>query len=183
MLVDENTSFLTFICNEDILVQNEGLQEKEILNFPRPIMDWTEKVYRGGFDRIMGTTNHNFSLRENDYVFGEKKFGGNAQSISKDRWLHHTSNLWKYNSELMKKYLLMPEKRPDYRKDRGHDAFLCGLSEILPNGTEKDSLSMSILEELGEFWFDLKHVTEEEFEKTVLEEILSSKHRQGNVIL
>ena len=41
-----------------------------------------------------------------------KKFGGNAQSISKDRWLHYTSNLLKYNSELMKKYLLMPEKRP-----------------------------------------------------------------------
>ncbi len=183
VFVDENTTFLTFICNEDILVQNEGLVEKEVLNFPRPIMDWTGQVYRGGFDRIMGTASHGFALQENDYVFGKRKFGGNAQSISKDRWLHHTSNLWTYDSELMGKYLLMPEKRPDYREDRTHEAFLCGLSEILPSGTEKDSLSLAILEELGERGFALKHVTEEEFEKIVLQDMVNTEHRRGNKVL
>lgn len=65
---------------------------------------------------------HQFKLREHDYVFGDKKvqqsrrnnttyytlltrvisprltqFGGNAQSITKDRWVHHTSFLWDFD--------------------------------------------------------------------------------------
>ena len=70
----------------------------------------------------------NFSLRENDYVLGEKKMGGNAQSIVKGGWLHHTSFLWDYDNENMSDYLLLPEKRPDYRGDRAHDDFLVKLS-------------------------------------------------------
>lgn len=31
-----------------------------------------------------------FSLRENDYVLGERKMGGNAQSITGKSWIHHT---------------------------------------------------------------------------------------------
>jgi hypothetical protein len=50
-----------------------------------------------------------------DYVYGEHKFGGNAQSITKGRWVHHTSLLWDFhppNMELLK----FPPKSPDYRK-------------------------------------------------------------------
>lgn len=81
-----------------------------------------------------------FALRENDYVFGDRKIGGNAQSnhsirlllcniglfeigISKDRWLHHTSFLWKFDPHNMK-YLQQPKKQPNYRDQRDHTSFL-----------------------------------------------------------
>lgn len=32
-----------------------------------------------------------FALKQDDYVFGNYKVGGNAQSITRDRWCHHTS--------------------------------------------------------------------------------------------
>lgn len=41
-------------------------------------------------------------MRENDYLFGSHKIGGNAQSIIKDRWVHHTSFLWDYKPERMR---------------------------------------------------------------------------------
>ena len=40
-------------------------------------------------------------MQENDYLFGTNKIGGNAQSIIKDRWAHHTSFLWDYKPERM----------------------------------------------------------------------------------
>ena len=49
-----------------------------------------------------------------DYVFGEHKFGGSAQSITKDRWLHHTSFLWDYHMPRMA-YLKIPKRAPEYR--------------------------------------------------------------------
>ena len=68
---------------------------------------------------------------ENDYVFGDhKKVGGNAQSIVKGGWLHHTSFLWDYDRENME-YLTLPEKRPEYRQDRSHDDFLVKLKTLI----------------------------------------------------
>ena len=67
-----------------------------------------------------------FALVETDYVLGERKMGGNAQSIVKGGWLHHTSFLWDYNNENME-YLSLPSKRPEYRGDRSHDDFLVKL--------------------------------------------------------
>ena len=60
--------------------------------FPRNIMDWSTNIYGPVFDRVtknslqklqVGCTEAvaQFSLRENDYVFGERKIGGNAQGI------------------------------------------------------------------------------------------------------
>lgn len=49
-----------------------------------------------------------------DYVLGDKKFGGNAQSIIKDRFLHHTSFLWDYQDFRMA-YLKLPQRAPTYR--------------------------------------------------------------------
>jgi lipoate-protein ligase A len=42
--------------------------------------------------------------------------------------LHHTSFLWDYDPENMR-YLLLPKKRPAYREDRDHEAFLCKLRD------------------------------------------------------
>lgn len=111
VFVDPETIFVTFICNTSTF--------EEVAPNPKAIMQWSEGVYKPFFP--------NFSLRENDYVFGERKFGGNAQYIQKGRWLHHTSFLWNFDPKNME-YLRLPEKRPTYRGERSHADFLCTLS-------------------------------------------------------
>lgn len=106
VVIDENTLFVTFIFNGSA--------------FPNEILKWSENLYRPLFPE--------FALKENDYVFGEKKFGGNAQYIQKGRWLHHTSFLWDFDHKKME-YLLLPERTPEYRKKRPHGEFLCRLKE------------------------------------------------------
>ncbi|NGX60572.1 MAG: putative lipoate-protein ligase A [Chlamydiae bacterium] len=113
--IDPETIFVTFICQNTLL--NLPIQ-------PKPILSWSETFYKPLFK--------GFSLRENDYVFGEKKFGGNAQYLQKSRWLHHTSFLWDYKPEKME-YLLLPEKRPEYRQSRPHHEFLCTLKPHFPS--------------------------------------------------
>jgi len=53
-------------------------------------------------------------LSSADYTFGERKFGGNAQAITKQRWLHHTSLLWDFDPHKMA-LLKHPQRIPDYR--------------------------------------------------------------------
>lgn len=123
VIVDGDTQFVTLVMNRDA---HGSLPAP----FPRPIMDWTGELYgaRGGvFDGVRG-----FRLRENDYVVGEKKVGGNAQSISSGRWLHHTSFLFNFRDEMMR-YLRHPEKTPEYRGGRSHADFLTPLSGLMPS--------------------------------------------------
>jgi lipoate-protein ligase A len=87
---------------------------------------------------VLEEKNARFALRENDYVLGERKMGGNAQSITGKGWLHHTSFLWDYQDENMLDYLKLPNKRPDYRKDRAHDEFLVKLCEAYPQLSKVD---------------------------------------------
>jgi lipoate-protein ligase A len=89
-------------------------------------MKWTEGIYRDVF------MHPEFALKENDYVLGNRKCGGNAQYIKKERWLHHTSFLWDYSPEKMG-YLLHPKKMPPYRQERSHGDFLCRLSDFFPD--------------------------------------------------
>lgn len=116
VLIDENTWFVTFICNTAAV---------PVQPFPKEIMRWTETLYQPFF------ASHPFALQENDYVMGERKCGGNAQSICKGRWLHHSSFLWDYCSERMN-HLLLPKKAPAYRAQRAHDEFLCRLRDYYP---------------------------------------------------
>ena len=115
--VDSHTLFVTFILNKDAL---------NISPFPEPILKWGEQFYTDIFKH------ENFKLKENDYVLGDKKIGGNAKYIRKDRWLLHTSFLWDYSEEKM--HLLQnPAKAPDYRKKRSHEAFLTPLKNHYPS--------------------------------------------------
>lgn len=120
VVVDGSTLFVTFIC------------QKSLHDFPcfsAPILQWSTALYKDVF-------NHpNFQLRENDYVLGEKKCGGNAQYFKKDRWLHHTSFLWDYSPELMQN-LLHPKKTPTYRAGRNHEEFICRMKDYLPSQEE-----------------------------------------------
>jgi lipoate-protein ligase A len=115
VIVDENTLFVTFIC------------QKELHSFscsPEPIYKWSEELYRSVFSLQY------FSLKENDYALLDKKCGGNAQYLKKDRWLHHTSFLWDFEKKNMD-YLLHPKKTPRYREGRSHEDFLCRMKDYL----------------------------------------------------
>jgi len=115
VIVDENTLFVTLICQSKAIA---------ITPFPKSIMQWTaDNIYRPLFP------SHCFALQENDYALNDRKWGGNAQSIVKGRWLHHTSILWDYREEFMD-ILAMPPKMPGYRQGRSHKEFLCRLREI-----------------------------------------------------
>lgn len=113
VVVDDNTVFVTWIINEGCSLTS---------CCPKKILDWTLEVYRDVFP--------GFEVRENDYVFDGRKFGGNAQYMRKQRWLHHTSFLWDYCPERME-YLLMPPKTPAYRAQRDHRDFLCKVKDRL----------------------------------------------------
>jgi lipoate-protein ligase A len=142
VIVDENTLFMTFICQKQL---------HDFPAYPEPIMKWTEGIYRDVFQHP------EFCLRENDYVFGARKCGGNAQYITKDRWLHHTSFLWDYSVENMK-YLLHPKKTPSYRVGRPHSEFLCRMSDFYP---EKEVLITKFVQEMKKR-FPLRKTTLEE---------------------
>src|SRR5207253_2543523 len=119
VIVDEKTLFISFLISK---------KDLDITPYPEPIMRWSCDLYKSAWDLP------DFSLRENDYTIGEKKCGGNAQYLRKDRWMHHTSFLWDYREENME-YLLLPKKRPIYRKDRSHNEFLCKLKDHAPLDT------------------------------------------------
>lgn len=117
VIVDANTLFVSFIFQKDI---------HAFSCYPEPILRWSEEFYQEALPIP------NFELRENDYVIGEKKCGGNAQYIKKNRFVHHTTFLWDYTSSKMD-YLLHPKKTPEYRSGRSHDTFLCRMKDHLPS--------------------------------------------------
>lgn len=129
VFVDSDTYFTTFICNSTDL---------QIPPFPDKVLKWSETFYQPTFP--------NFKLLENDYVFNNRKFGGNAQYMTKNRWLHHSSLLWDFNPANMD-YLLMPPKTPSYRQLRPHSDFLCRLCELFPN---QDALTERLFRQLNQ---------------------------------
>jgi len=112
VIVDEETLFVSFLFQDDFF--------KGQL-FPEPILEHAAEFYRSAFPEI--------TLRENDFVIGDKKCGGNALYIKKKRFLLHTSFLWNYRQDHMD-YLLHPKKTPHYREGRDHSSFLCRLSDF-----------------------------------------------------
>jgi lipoate-protein ligase A len=97
------------------------------------------------------------SLREHDYVLGgTRKVAGNAQSVGKSGWLHHTSWLWDASWENMG-YLSLPDKRPAYRDDRSHADFLTTLQSSYPHLVKSDFYAC--MRHAVEAQFDLKPVT------------------------
>lgn len=158
VVVDPSTLFVTFICNSEAV---------SVPCYPRHVMKWSEKVYQPIFSE------HDFSAQENDYVLGNKKFGGNAQYMCKGRWLHHSSLLWDFDPSHMD-YLQIPKKAPEYRQGRGHGEFLCGLREVFP---EKGALKERIVESLGE------HFVVSLFQQEDAREVLDLPHRKATKIV
>lgn len=154
--IDPKTVFVTFICNSDAV---------SVPPQPKPILEWSEKLYQPLFK--------GFKARENDYVLGEKKFGGNAQYIQKGRWLHHTSFLWDYDPAKME-YLLMPERRPQYRRDRSHGDFLCTLRSQF---AQKEEFVHALCARMTSFFIA------ETVHESVTKEILARPHRKASTLL
>ena len=129
VILDSDTIMASFIINhKDIAVDS----------YPKAIMEWTESFYKDALNIP------NFHLKDNDYAINDKKVGGNAQYIKKDRFVHHSSFLWDYNSTTMD-ILSHPPKEPSYRNKRRHDEFLTTLK---PHLSKKDFYS-SIKNALG----------------------------------
>lgn len=130
--VEENTLFVSWIGNK-----------KEL-----PFTIYPESLLRFCYETIQPHLPiEGFSLREHDFVIKDKKCGGNAQYLTKDRFLQHTSFLWDFSSEGMK-YLLHPPKAPSYRQGRNHEAFLCRLCDLLP---DKESLFSAVKQGLPSY--------------------------------
>lgn len=155
VVVEKSTCFATFIFNNE---------ECAFAPFPAHIMEWTDQFYQPIFP---------FKLHQNDYVIGERKCGGNAQYITKDRWLHHSTFLWDYSTELMD-CLRVPKRIPEYRKHRPHSDFLCTLKEFLPRQEEFHEKVVSHLSSK----YIVKHVSLEE-----IKDILELPHRKSTVLL
>lgn len=151
--VDEQTLFVTFIRNHET-------------PFPRQILSWSEEIYRPLFASLP------FEVKENDYVFGDKKFGGNAQYIKKGRFLHHSSFLWDFCAKKMN-YLLLPKRRPKYRGDRPHGEFLCKLKDYFPS---KEELLCSLKKELA------NHFLISEVSLPEITPILTAPHRKATAL-
>lgn len=145
VFIDQDTLFLSFIGN------------KSLFNFPaypERILKWSEGFYQGALALP------DFSLRENDFVIGPKKCGGNAQYITKDRFLQHTSFLWDFNPSNME-CLLHPKKTPEYRQGRNHLDFLCCLKEHLLSKEE--------------FFNKIHAHTKKNYETTILSDLKNNK--------
>lgn len=117
VVVDENTLFFTLIlekaeCSFDLTVEG--------------FMRWTEGIFSPVF------APHVFSVRENDYVVGKRKIGGNAQSFTRDKVLQHTSFLWSWDPQMMQ-YLQHPRISPKYRDNRPHEDFCGKICDYFPS--------------------------------------------------
>jgi len=101
-------------------------------------MTWSaDAVYGPVFGGLAPATR--FALQDVDYTLGDRKCGGNAQSISRERWVHHTSFLWRLHADRMR-LLKHPDKTPAYRAGRAHMDFLTPVSAALPPGAPPGAL-------------------------------------------
>lgn len=130
--VDQSTLFITWIISKD-------LSQAKCVD---TLFDWTLATL------IKAHPNIGLDRAETDYVIGDKKVGGTAQYVKKDRILHHTSFLFDYSKEKLR-VLKSPIKAPRYREGRSHENFLTTLNTYF---SKMEDFVYPYLEELkGEF--------------------------------
>lgn len=62
-----------------------------------------------------------------DLAVGELKFSGNSVRYKRDHLLYHGTLLYNFPLELIDRCLAMPPRRPEYRRERAHGAFVTNL--------------------------------------------------------
>ncbi len=152
--VDKNTLFSSLILNRSTAPS---------VQFPKEAMEYAQELFQG----------LPFCMKENDFVIGDRKCGGNAQYFTKNRFVHHTSFLWDYTSDLLE-YLRHPPKMPEYRDNRPHHQFLCTLK---PYFCTQVDLSTALIAALGAR-FELLHRTLQE-----AEEFKNGEHRISTALV
>jgi lipoate-protein ligase A len=124
VVVDESTAFVS-------LIGDRGAAHGAPA-FPRELMAWSASLYARVFPALVrgggGGGGGGFALREHDYALGDAKVGGNAQALSRERFVHHTSFLWDASAARLD-LLRLPPKRPAWRADRAHAHFVGRLRE------------------------------------------------------
>ena len=139
------------------------IQESDVKTkpYPREIMAWTQNIYGPVFSKVLkkSKSHKQFNLREHDYVLGDHKIGGNAQSISKNRFVHHTSFLWDFLPQRME-YLKQPNKQPEYRENRTHLDFLTKIKDNVD--CERGAFESAIVDSL-KLTFDVDTVDFDQF--------------------
>jgi len=140
VVADGGTAFASFVCAR-------GAAAGAPL-FPRDIMAWSGALYAPVFAALLPPAAPPFSLVEHDYCLGDRKFGGNAQAVSRDRWVHHTSFLWRVEPAHLA-LLKLPEKRPAYRRSRAHGEFLTTLGEHARAGAGAADFEAALLSRLA----------------------------------
>ena len=158
VFIEETTFFITLILQRSFI---------DLGHSPKLILEWTETLLKPVFSPA------DFQLKENDYVIGSKKIGGNAQYLAKNCYLHHTSFLWDYSSDQMM-VLKMPPKTPHYRDGRDHEAFLDRLKNHF---SSLDILIDKLLCELDQRFICQRRKEEE------LKEFIQFPHRKSTELL
>ena len=156
VVVDNDTIFASFIFQKNV---------HSFPLFPENILGWSASFY----ERALNITD--FQLKENDYVIGNKKCGGNAQYIQKNRFVHHTTFLWDFKPALMN-LLAHPKRTPSYRKERSHKEFLCSLNTyFLSKSTFLNCIKTELINT-----FSVKEVSASSLSS-------SQEHRQSTMLL
>jgi len=62
-----------------------------------------------------------------DLAAAGRKFSGNAQQRKRAHLLHHGTVLFDFDLSSIGRYLRMPERQPEYRSGRDHEAFVMNL--------------------------------------------------------
>lgn len=112
VVVDHNTLFVAWIFNaQDLFIEP----------YPQSIFQWAYINCAAAMKPVL------LLGRENDFCLEQGvqlvKIAGNAQSIAKHRFVHHTSFLWDYQLENMQ-LLKKPSRQPQYRQGREHADFI-----------------------------------------------------------
>jgi len=132
VLIDPHTILVTFICNT---------ADTGVAPYPAEVHAWALSQLQPHLP---------ITLRENDYVIGPNKVGGNAQYLAKGRWVHHTSLLWDFDPHKME-VLKLPPKQPSYREQRPHTSFLTTLKPLFPcKNSLLDTLALGTLTPLSQ---------------------------------
>jgi lipoate---protein ligase len=108
VLVDEGTLLISFIGEK---------REIPWEVTPASLHEWVFSHWKTAFQP------HALDLIENDYCLGQKKIGGNAQYLTRNRFVHHSTFLWDFSDSRMS-LLKMPPRTPTYRRGREHGHFL-----------------------------------------------------------
>ena len=131
VVIDEGTVFLSFVFSQ---------KQMPCAYDPQSVLEYIAHILRPVLPDI--------KVHEQDFVIDGKKIGGNAQSFSKDRMVHHVSLLYNYSQEYMN-ILKIPQKQPNYRGNRTHENFCTTINSYFDT---KDAFCSAIKNTISSFW-------------------------------